>query len=622
MGRILYIHLLGEFRVIWNDVPIRRFDTNKARALLAYLAMGRGQRHSREVLAEMFWPDVPTENALRNLRLTLHRLKRTLEVALRAEEEVKIFRTDRATIQLDPDLMVWVDALKFQDLMTECADHSHENGGVSSECAQRLAEAVDLYRDAFLRNVDVSSSSSFEEWMVVQRERFHRQTLEALTDLGRFHLKLAIDAITAPGRQAAFEKAIQYSRRALLLEPWQETCHQTIMSALAMTGQVPAAIAQYRICCQVLVDEFEMEPGVETTQLYKKITSKRGLGVQETSKPSSRGNLRAALTSFIGREAQADKLSRLIFAYRWVTLVGEGGIGKTRLVQAVAETLIDQFEGGIWQMPLETHKQASTTRAEIHHTIKQMLIEYLPFLSGTPDMPADRLFSQFGSAKRLIILDSFEYFSDGADIILELLNQAPQVRVVITTRQALYFQAGYIMRLEGLVVPEENEAEAANAPAVQLFIERACSAGCEFDAGSPEDMRQIIQICDKLNGNPLAIELAAPWATRMTLAQINENIEEDPIVFPASLISDIPSRHSSMREVFESSWALLSEREQAVLKLCATLEPEFTFADVFALDPLLTNELDQLADKSMLARMDAGRYQILEILRRLIRNGV
>jgi len=77
-----------------------------------------------------------------------------------------------------------------------------------------------------------------------------------------------------------------------------------------------------------------------------------------------------------------------------------------------------------------------------------------------------------------------------------------------------------------------------------------------------------------------------------------------------------------MREVFESSWALLSEREQAVLKLCATLEPEFTFADVFALDPLLTNELDQLADKSMLARMDAGRYQILEILRRLIRNGV
>ena len=138
-----------------------------------------------------------------------------------------------------------------------------------------------------------------------------------------------------------------------------------------------------------------------------------------------------------------------------------------------------------------------------------MLIEYLPFLSGTPDMPADRLFSQFGSAKRLIILDSFEYFSDGADIILELLNQAPQVRVVITTRQALYFQAGYIMRLEGLVVPEENEAEAANAPAVQLFIEEPAARAVNLMPAARKICGKSSTICNK-QINPLAIELAAP----------------------------------------------------------------------------------------------------------------
>jgi len=623
MGPNLRVHLFGEMMVELDGSHVRHFPTVKSRALLAYLAMDPNQPHSRQLLADYFWPDMVTSDSLRNLRLALHRLKTALQTATPAQThsqtQMKLFLTSWADIGLHPDLAVWTDALEFEILMDMTSRHPHEALSSCPACAQQLTTAVGLYRGEFLQGLDLETSITFEEWLVVQRERFHRQAITAYYNLAEYHYRQAQTLVAGAGRLVAYEDALKHARAVLKLEPWNEPAHRLIIRVLAGTDRPQDAIAQYRTCCRILSEELNSEPAAETRLIYQQLTNP---AASPPPPPVPHpGNIRPALTPFFGRQAQVDKLSRLIFSYRWVTLVGEGGIGKTRLAQHVAELVHERFPDGVWWCSLEAFPEALSSRLEGFQILSQALLNQLPFLSGDSQIHPAELMTQVGGAKMLLVLDSFENYSTCADCFLDMLNRVPNLRIVLTTRQMLYFQAGYMMRLEGLPIPDEEDAPGnQDDAAIQLFIETAERAGGVIPLAD-DSLSRIVQICRKLEGNPLAIELAAPWTTRYSLSEINARLDQDPAAL-AALANDLPERHSSMRAVFGSSWRLLSQSEQQILQSCSELPAEFSFSDLAAILPATKQQLDDLADKCLLSRSVADHYRMHELLRRLIKEQI
>jgi predicted ATPase/class 3 adenylate cyclase/DNA-binding SARP family transcriptional activator len=250
----LTVSLLGPFEVKLDGKPVTSFDSNKVRALLAYLAVETGRHpgghlrrlHRREVLAGLLWPDWPERSARTNLRNALSRLRTV--IGDRQAEPPYLLIT-RETMQFNAASDHWIDVTAFSALV-EAQDVTHH----------QLEEAVALYRGLFLEGFSFGDSPAYEDWMLLVRERLQRQVLEALQRLA--------DHGEACGE---YERASKYAWRRVELAPWQEQAHQSLMRLLALNGQRGAALAQYETCRRALREELDVEPGEETRRLYERI---------------------------------------------------------------------------------------------------------------------------------------------------------------------------------------------------------------------------------------------------------------------------------------------------------------------------------------------------------------
>jgi adenylate cyclase len=242
----LTICLLGPFQVTHNGKPVTGFETEKAQALLAYLAAEADRPQRREYLAEMLWPDRPPGAARANLRHTLAGLRRT--IGDRHTPAVPPFLlTTRQTIQFNHASDAWVDAGAF----LKSLDHA---------TVDQLEHAAALYRGAFLENISVGDSATFHEWVLLKREQCRRQASNTLCRLARCY-----------EIQGRFEQALQHARRQVELEPWDEQAHRQVMRLLALSEQRGAALAQYEACRRLLAEELGVEPEAETTALWAQI---------------------------------------------------------------------------------------------------------------------------------------------------------------------------------------------------------------------------------------------------------------------------------------------------------------------------------------------------------------
>lgn len=616
----LNLFLLGPFQAALAGEPLERFHTNKTRALLAYLAAENAQPQQRDFLAGLLWPGFSNDAALRNLRLALFHLRQVLDSPASRNGSGCILFLQRQTIQLNGLPTVWTDIQAFETLLDRSHHHNHSSLLTCRDCAGWLAEAAALYRGPFLENFSFKDSFEFEEWILLRRERLQQRALTALDQLASHFLWQAENATSVEERSAALDQAQLFAQRMIRLEPWRETAYQQLMKALAMTGQVQEAINQYQVCRQMLANEFGIEPGAATTQLYRQIRE-HVLDTRPQPAPARPAhNLPPQLTPLIGREAQLARIERLLFSYRWVTLAGEGGVGKTRLALASATQVLPRFPDGVWLVSLaETGGQDQN--AADPAPIQALLLRNIAAVLGIdledhqPALP--RVLAFLRDKKLLLILDSFEHLSLGADLIVDLLAQSPDLHILVTTRQVLYFQAGYIMRLDGLPVPEtEDDPQGEHYPGVQLFAERVDRLSGSFQLDK-RSLPLVIRICKFLDGIPLAIELAAPWATRISLETIAENISTD-LDFLTTVMVGIPERHRSMRAVFESSWRLLNPREQRALAACATFSGKFSDAQLLAQAGVTPEEVASLVDKSMVLVTSPGCYQLHETLRQFV----
>lgn len=327
---MLHLYLFGAPRLERYGQPVV-LDTRKATALLAYLAV-TGQRHGRDALAALLYPDYDQSRARATLRRTLSSLRTAIgDTALAAEREV---------VTLAPDAGLWCDVVRFQRLLTQCREHGHDSHDVCRRCLAPLHEAAALYQGDFLTGFTLRDSAAFDDWQRVESERLRRDLLGALERLVRL--------LTMEGQLSA---AIEQARRLLTVDPLHEPAQRVLMLLYAWTGQEQAALRQYRECVRVLGDELGVAPLPETTQVYE--------AIKEHRTPPPPAALRAAQANsrttqlplspppaarpietlpLVGRTHELAALHAARQAAlsngRLVAIEGEPGIGKTRLAEA------------------------------------------------------------------------------------------------------------------------------------------------------------------------------------------------------------------------------------------------------------------------------------------------
>ncbi len=537
------------------DQPPPNFISNKVPALLAYLAVTR-RAHSRDKLAALLWGELSDADAKNNLRQALTNLRKF------ADDELTI---SRDSIEYTGD--GFIDSLEFEADVKSASTSDPEPASVI------LTDSLRLYRGDFLEGFHVRDAPDFEDWMLTERARLRELALQTLHRLTEIEMS-----------RANYPAALEATARLLAFDPWREEAHRQRMSALARAGQRSAALAQYQSCRRILEKELGVEPSAETTALYEQIRMAGDVSLH---------NLPVSTTSFVGREAELAEIRvRLGNAdCRLLSLVGEGGAGKSRLALQAAQGLIQQFINGVWFVPLAPVKDIEAMFLAIASALKI-------------NVTGGKELQEFLRDKNLLlILDNMEQLLGDASLkwIGETLRAAPQVKLLVTSIVRLNIQAETLLEVRGL-----SFAETAS-PAAKLFIERARQIKPDFNPNA-DDLAAIARLCELVDGAPLALELAAAWVRGLSARDIVKEIERNLDIL-ATAQQDLPQRHRSMRAVFDHFWNLLSPEEQSVFQKQAVFRGGFTreaFQEVTGAD---LSMLARFVDKSAIHFNENGRYR-------------
>jgi len=631
------VRLFGAPRLEQDDKPLP-LGRSKALALLAYLCLSEGP-HAREALLDLLWPLFAPTDARNNLRRELSLLRGLLpgEMILADRQSIAI----DATAFVDGRLVV--DVCAFDRQIELARSHEHAGSLLCPTCAAALESAATLYTQDFLTGFTLPDSPAFDEWQFQQGERLRYSLSWALEQLANWH--------HAAG---ATEQALGHARRWTALDPLNEQAHRLVMRLLADSGRQAAALRQFETLRRVLQEEFgdraagfarksngprpadtisPVEPEPETVQLYEAIRGHRSQSAAIEAMPSSSSrrerkgtaiptNLPVDTTPFIGRRRELAQLHQLMTdpATRLITIVGIGGMGKTRLALAAARHMLEASDGslvpdGVFIVPLAPLTQAAQ--------LPGALALGIGFTPGGDGNSAQQVITYLKSRQALLFIDNVEHLITDENIafIRDLLESVPGLRMLITSRMRLGLGSEQIFPLDGLGVgagDHSNEATSAEpdetiADAVLLFAEAARRVQPAFTINHSN--REIIaRICSLVEGMPLAIELAAGWVELLTPDAILEEIDRS-LDFLASPHADTPLRQTNLKAVFDSSWRLLTPDDHGALICLSVFPGDFNreAAEVIAGAPVHT--LLSLKNKSWLQSAGPNRYQIHPLLR-------
>lgn len=541
------IRLLGGLRaerIHPADSPaVTRFRSRKTAALLAYLAYygGDGRPHSREGLAERFWPEVAPEDGRNGLRVALASLRKDLSDDL--------FDADRAAVRLAPGAFT-CDVAEFEDALSR-AEQERRRGDDGIEAA-RLGDAAALYGGRLL-------PGHYDDWALVEGERLHERHAQALDRL----CALLTRAGDLPG-------ALDAARRLVAADPLCETYQLRLVGLLRDAGRPADALRQWDEMAATLRRETDSAPSAEARKLRDAVRAAAEAGSPAPG-PEPPPPLPDPLTRFFGREEELARLAELLAegGPRAVTVFGPGGTGKTRLaLEAARAALRAGAFTDAWFAPLEEVTDAARLPDALRDALRLPRVPHAaPFEQVTARLSAVE------GGRPLLILDNLEQIADAgaaADWIARLLREVPGLVCLLTSRRRLGVPGESLFAADPLPVPEKEEggsprrslsfllppSSLLRLPSVALFVDRAQAVqpGFALSATNADDVAGLVA---RLEGVPLALELAAAWAHVLSPAEMLARMGSEPFDLLASRRGDKESRHRSLFAAIRWSYDLL-----------------------------------------------------------------
>ena len=605
------VRLLGGF---WVAVGARTIEEDawrlrKAAALVKLLALAPGHRLHREQLMDLLWPELGKKAASNNLRHTLHAARTILDPTAGSS----YLASEDESLVLCPGGDVWVDVEAFEK---------------AAATARRAREPVAHRAALDLYGGELLPEDRYEEWAESRREELRQLYLTLFIELaglyeGRDEHGLAIDAL----------------RRATAKEPTLEEAHATLMRLYALSGRPEQALAQYERLRDTLLRSLGTEPGATTRHLRDEIAAGRllptppaGSSHEEEEDPPGLGrhNLPLQRTSFVGREREMVEVKRTLSRARLLTLTGAGGSGKTRLALEVARNLVGAYPDGVWLVELAPLSEEDLVAQEVARTLE---VQERPGQTLT-----DTLVEALGDKEikeMLLVVDNCEHLVEAtAQLVDALLDSCSRLRVLATSREPLGVEGEALWRVTSLSLPEKTNGGPKGGSsveslmryeAVRLFVDRAGLRLPNFEL-TQENVGAAARVCRKLDGIPLAIELATARMGALAVEQVAQRLEDSLDVLRDANWTAAP-RQQTLRATLDWSYNLLSEAERAMFRRLSVFAGGWTLEAAEAVcsgggieQEDVLDLLGGLVDKSLVVARasmtgSAVRYRMLEPIR-------
>jgi predicted ATPase/DNA-binding SARP family transcriptional activator len=588
---LLHIRLFGSVEVTVEGEPVPR--TRAVDRLLAFLGVRLGQAVDRRLLAGSLWPESPERVGLANLRRLLLDLRHALGPCA-----YRVSSPRSGTLRLEAE-GVWTDLAAFQD-------------AIARGDAASLEAAVALRRLPLLEGFG-------DDWALEARAGVEKQYLEALVRLAALHEEG--NDLAAAGRCL---------RLVVTADPLQEHAQRRLMETLAANGEVAAATRVYRDLRLLLHRELNSEPAPETVEAFERVRSRarsRGRPSGGSSRPAHLpvGRLPRPVSGLVGREAEAREVIDYLRSASLVTLTGAGGIGKTRLAIEAADRGRAGYPGGAWFVDLSPLAE--------NGLVPRAFLAALRCPDEPGRAPVETIVQAVGDRSLLLVVDNCEHLLAGVGgLVRTLLEGCPRLRVLATSRERLGIPGEVVWRVPPLTAPAADAGSGGGMDAaallgydaVRLFVDRASEVRPELPLG-PELFRAAAEICRRLDGLPLAIELAASRVAALPAPEVARRLE-GALDARLRLLSAggkaAPARQNTLRATLDWSYALLTEAERALLARLAVFAGGWTLeaAEAVCAGGGITRRdvldlLTGLAEKSLVSADPTGRFRMLETVR-------
>lgn len=619
MSELWRFELLGQMRATQGARRITRFRTQKTGALLAYLAYFNDRAHPREVLIELLWPECNLAAGRHNLSMALSSLRNQLEAP--GITPGTIIQADRQQIGLNA-AAITTDVAAFNTALQTASQTTDR-----AERIQWLTRALALYQAELLPGF-------YEDWVLTERRALAESYWQALQQI-----IAEFQALGAP------ERALEFAARAVAADPLREAGHYELMRLYQATGQPAAALRQYRELEQLLWRELEVKPSPPLRELAQTIAAQAGPEPTDQSVPTppsvqlpersvetspaaqpveslpqmqaeqgDASNLPLQLTRFFGRDEEISQLSLLLLSEqpRLVTLLGAGGSGKSRLAVETAKQLLEPFEGKVWFVSLAALNEA--------RLIPGAVLEALELTRAPGLDPLEQIRARLAGQPAVLLLDNFEQLvAEGRTVVQSLLTQIPLLRCLVTSRVQLNLAGEQVWPVAPLPIPNGavEPARLLQYPSVALFVDRAQAVRPDFQL-TPRNAATIAQLCKRLEGIPLAIELAAARAQVLTPAQMLERLKDRFELLVSR--GRHAERHRTLRAAIDWSYQMLTPELRRIFARLSVFRGGWTVeaAEAVCADPLALDHLAELTECSLVltdARGEEMRFGMLETLR-------